>query len=112
MAPTAVALPVRVTAFEPVAAWPWGGNHPAVPPEVERTDPDGVDYGWVMQMTFVVTILAGAPLVAVLSLFTSLPTWGSRVAFAIRVGAVVWLLTAIAVYVYARRYRFDRPQPP
>lgn len=77
----------------------------SVSPEVERTDPDGVDFGWVMQMTFVLTIVIGAPLVAALSLGTRLPDWGSRAAFAVRVGAVVWFVTAITAYVYARRYR-------
>lgn len=81
-------------------------------PEVERTDPEGIDYGWVMQVTFVATILLGAPLVAVSSLFTSLPTWGARVGFAIRVGALVWLVTAIGVYLYAKLYRTDRPPRP
>jgi len=74
-----------------------------VPQRVERTDPDGVDFGWVMQVTFVTTIVAGAPLVAALSTATTLPTWGARAAFAVRVGAAVWFLTAIAAYVYARR---------
>lgn len=77
-------------------------------PSVERTDPDGVDFGWVMQITFVTTIVLGVPLVAGLSLVVELPTWGSRAAFAIRVGAVVWLVTAIASYGFARRYRADR----
>lgn len=72
-------------------------------PEIERTDPEGVDYGWVMQVTFVVTIVVGAPLVAFLSISRSLPTWGARAAFAVRVGAFVWLLTAVCVYLYARR---------
>ncbi|MFB6135720.1 MAG: DUF5822 domain-containing protein [Halobacteriaceae archaeon] len=63
-----------------------------------------VDYGWVMQTTFVLTVLVGAPLVAALSLTTALPTWGDRVAFAARVGAGVWFVTAVAVYLYARRY--------
>jgi len=71
-------------------------------PSVERTDPDGVDYGWVMQTTFVVTILVGAPLVGGLSATTTLPTWGARALFAVRVGAVVWLITAVAVFLYAR----------
>lgn len=71
-------------------------------PEVEHTDPDGIDYGWVMQVTFVLTIIVGAPVVAVLSLTTTLPTWGARASFAIRVGALVWFLTAVAVYLYAR----------
>ncbi|SEW29698.1 DUF5822 domain-containing protein [Halobacterium jilantaiense] len=73
-------------------------------PELEeRTDPEGVDYGWVMQTTFVATIVVGAPTVAVLSTFTTLPTWASRVSFAVRVGAVVWFLTALATFLYARR---------
>ena len=70
---------------------------------VETSDPEGVDYGWVMQTTFVLTIVVGAPLVAVLSARTALPTWGARVEFAIRVGAVVWFIVAIGVYLYARR---------
>jgi hypothetical protein len=74
-----------------------------VPELQERTDPEGVDFGWVMQITFVVTIAVGAPVVAALSLFYELPTWASRVSFAVRVGAVVWILTALAVYWYARR---------
>jgi hypothetical protein len=72
-------------------------------PRVETTDPDGVDFGWVMQTTFVVTILVGSPVVAALSTTTALPTWGARASFAIRIGAVVWLLTAVVVYLYARR---------
>jgi hypothetical protein len=70
---------------------------------VETSDPEGVDYGWVMQTTFVLTIVVGAPLVALLSVRTPLPTWGARVEFAIRVGAVVWFLVAIGVFLYARR---------
>ncbi|AUV82296.1 peptidoglycan-binding protein [Salinigranum rubrum] len=69
---------------------------------VERSDPDGVDFGWVMQTTFVVTILVGSPIVAVLSTTTTLTTWGARASFAIRVGAVIWFLTALVVYLYAR----------
>lgn len=76
-----------------------------VSPLVERTDPDGVDFGWVMQVTFVVGVLAGAPVVAALSLFRQLPTWESRVLFAVRVGALCWLVIAVAVYAYARWYR-------
>jgi hypothetical protein len=74
-----------------------------VPRRVETTNPEGVDFGWVMQTTFVVTILVGAPLVAGLSTVVTLPTWGARAGFAIRVGAVVWFLTAVGVYLYARR---------
>ena len=70
---------------------------------VERSNPDGVDFGWVMQTTFVVTILVGSPVVAALSTTTTLTTWGARAAFAIRVGAVIWFLTAVVVYLYARR---------
>ncbi|MFD1687345.1 DUF5822 domain-containing protein [Halobellus litoreus] len=70
---------------------------------VETSDPEGVDYGWVMQTTFVLTIVVGAPVVTALSLRVPLPTWGARVEFAIRVGAVVWVLVALAVFAYARR---------
>nr|WP_248898086.1 DUF5822 domain-containing protein [Haloplanus sp. XH21] len=62
-----------------------------------------------MQVTFITTIVAGSPLVALLSLGQSLPTWGARVAFAVRVGAVVWFVTALLVYAYARRAASDRP---
>ena len=78
-----------------------------VPASVEETDPEGVDYGRVMQLTFVVTIVAGAPLVAVLSVPADLPTWGDRAAFAVRVGAVVWLVTAVGVYLLERRHAAD-----
>jgi membrane protein YdbS with pleckstrin-like domain len=74
-----------------------------VPARVETTDPEGVDYGWVMQTTFVLTIVVGAPLVTVLSTGADLPTWSARAAFAVRVGAVVWILTAVSVFLYARR---------
>ncbi|WP_394740417.1 DUF5822 domain-containing protein [Natronococcus roseus] len=74
-----------------------------MPERVETTSPDGVDFGWVMQTTFVVTILVGAPVVALLSIGTELPTWGARAEFAIRVGAVVWLLVALSVFAYAKR---------
>jgi hypothetical protein len=74
-----------------------------VPERVKTTSGDGVDFGWVMQITFVATILVGAPLVAILSVPFDLPSWNARAAFAIRVGAVVWFVTAIAVYTYARR---------
>jgi hypothetical protein len=75
-------------------------------PDVTRTDPEGVDYGWVMQVTFVTTILVGAPIVGALSLLVDdLATWDARVAFAIRVGALVWLCTALVTYWYARRAR-------
>jgi len=74
-----------------------------VPERVETTDPDGVDYGWVMQVTFVATIVVGAPIVALASLGTTLPTWTDRAVFAVRVGAVVWIVTGLSVYAYARR---------
>jgi len=56
-----------------------------------------------MQVTFIVTVAVGAPIVAALSLTRPLPTWNERVAFAVRVGALVWFLSAISVYLYARR---------
>ena len=77
---------------------------------VEETDPEGVDFGWVMQVTFVVTIIVGAPIVALLSIPVELPTWGSRVNFAIRVGAPIWLLTAVGAFLYAK-YRRENNGP-
>ncbi|WP_435128953.1 DUF5822 domain-containing protein [Halobaculum sp. D14] len=74
-----------------------------MPERVETSNPDGVDYGWVMQTTFVVTIVVGAPLVAALSTQVALPTWSARAAFAIRVGAVVWFLTAVGAFLYEKR---------
>ena len=75
-----------------------------MPERVEHHEPDGVDYGWVMQTTFVVTILVGAPIVALLSLVAPpQDTWAARAEFALRVGAVVWLVTSVAVYLYAAR---------
>ncbi|CCQ32339.1 hypothetical protein HLRTI_001038 [Halorhabdus tiamatea SARL4B] len=76
-----------------------------MPEPTAETDPDGVDYGWVLQTTFVVTIVVGAPVVAVLSLGQSLPTWTARATFAVRVGAIVWFLTAVGVVLYERRSR-------
>jgi hypothetical protein len=79
-----------------------------MPERVDSTDPDGVDFGWVMQTTFVVTIVAGAPVVAIASTAATLPTWTDKAAFAVRVGALVWFVTAVAVYLYARRQERDR----
>lgn len=70
---------------------------------VEETDPDGIDYGRVMQLTFVVTIAVGAPLVALLSIPADLPTWADRATFAVRVGAPVWVVTAVGAYLVERR---------
>jgi hypothetical protein len=70
---------------------------------VETTDPEGIDYGWVMQTTFVLTIVVGAPAVALSSLPFELATWGQRANFAVRAGAVAWLCIAVLVYVQAWR---------
>jgi purine-cytosine permease-like protein len=83
-----------------------------VTPEVRRTDPEGVDYGWVMQVTFIVTIVVGAPVVAGLSMLASLPTWSDRAVFVVRAGAPVWLVTAVSVYAYARRQQRSEDVEP
>lgn len=62
-----------------------------------------------MQVTFVATIVVGAPVVALLATGVHLPTWESRVSFAVRVGAGIWILTAVTVLAYARR-RGSGPQ--
>ena len=69
---------------------------------VERYEPDGIDYGWVMQVTFITTIIVGAPLLAILSTAFTLNTWGERVEFAVGFGALLWFCIAIAVYAFAR----------
>ncbi|WP_050049356.1 DUF5822 domain-containing protein [Halanaeroarchaeum sulfurireducens] len=76
-----------------------------MPEPVESTEPTGVDYGWVLQVTFVLSIVVGAPLVVVFALWADLPTWSDRLAFAVRVGAFVWLVVSIAVFAYARLSR-------
>lgn len=75
-----------------------------VPEPVETHDPEGVDYAWVMQTTFVLTIVVGAPVVALVAwgFGVSLPTWTARAEFAIRVGALVWFVVAIGVFLYAK----------
>lgn len=72
-----------------------------VPDPVETYEPQGVDYAWIMQVTFVLTIIAGAPIVAIASIWATLPTWGDRVQFAIGLGAVIWFGIALAVFLYA-----------
>ncbi|KDE58026.1 peptidoglycan-binding protein [Halostagnicola sp. A56] len=74
-----------------------------MPEPVETTSPDGVDFGWVMQVTFVLTIAVGAPIVALLSITADLTSWGARAEFAIRVGAPIWVVTALSVFAYAKR---------
>lgn len=72
-------------------------------PEVRQTDPDGIDYGWVMQVTFVTSIIVGAPIVAILSIPATLPTWTDRAQFAIAIGSMVWFVVGIVVFLYARQ---------
>lgn len=74
-----------------------------MPTRVDHHDPEGIDYGWIMQVTFVITIIVGAPIVAALASRTPLPTWSARATFAVRVGAVIWFVTAVLVFLYARR---------
>lgn len=73
-----------------------------MPERVASADPDGVDYTWVMQVTFVVALAVGVPVVVVASLGRDLPTWTDKALFAVRAGAVVWLFVGVAVYAYAR----------
>lgn len=65
-------------------------------------DSGGVDYRWVMEVTFVLTIVIGAPVIAVLSVFATFTSLESLAEFAIRVGAAVWFLTGLTVFLYAR----------
>lgn len=72
-------------------------------PEVTRTDPEGIDYGWVMQVTFILSIVVGTPVVVLLSIPATLPTWADRAQFAVGIGAMVWFVVGVSVYLYARR---------
>lgn len=72
-------------------------------PEVTRTESEGIDYGWVMQVTFITSIVAGVPTVALLSTFVTLETWPERAQFAAGIGAVLWFVIAVSVFFYARR---------
>jgi hypothetical protein len=81
---------------------PIGGGLSTVPQRVATHDPDGLDYTWLLQVTFVLTIIGGAPVIAILAVGRDLSTWSARATFAIRYGAVIWLLTGLAVYAYAR----------
>lgn len=75
----------------------------SVKARVRQTEPtDGIDYGWIMQVTFVATIVVGAPIVALLSLGVDLPTWSDRARFAVAIGSVIWFITGVVVYAYAR----------
>nr|WP_227134563.1 DUF5822 domain-containing protein [Halorubellus salinus] len=56
-----------------------------------------------MNLTFVLTLLLGVPTVVVLSLFVPLDGWGEILSFVVRVGAGIWFLTAVALYVRERR---------
>ena len=74
-----------------------------MPNRVETSNPDGVDFTRVMQTTFVLTILFGAPIVALASIPVTLSTWGARASFAIRVGAVIWIVVACGAFLYERQ---------
>ncbi|WP_135820646.1 DUF5822 domain-containing protein [Halostella litorea] len=75
-----------------------------MPERVDTADPgEGVDTTRVMQLTFLTTLAVGVPLVVALSLFVTLPTWRARAEFAVRVGALIWLVTGIGFYVRERR---------
>lgn len=67
-------------------------------------DTDGVAYDWVLQVTFIATVLLGAPMIAIGSLLVDLDDWTARVVFATTVAAGVWFVTAVGVYLYARAY--------
>lgn len=68
------------------------------------TTDGGVDYRWVMETTFVLTVVVGAPAIALFSTLVPLEGWRSVLSFAIRVGAAVWLATTVGVFLYARSH--------
>ncbi len=62
-------------------------------------DDAGVDHTRILQQTFVVTVVIGAPALAIGSLFVDLPTWSARAAYAGTFGGSLWLGTALALYL-------------
>lgn len=64
--------------------------------------PGGVDYGRLLRLTFVVTVAVGAPAIALAAVVVELPTWESRVRFAVGAAAAVWLVVAVGLYALAR----------
>ena len=64
-------------------------------PEGRRTNPEGVDYSRVMQVTLILTSVVGVPVVSALSAVASLRP-GDHAASVIRVDTPVWLVTAVA----------------
>lgn len=64
---------------------------------------EAVNYRWIMEVTFVVTVLVGVPLIAVASAFITLDDWATRVRFATTLAAIVWIGTAAGAYLVARR---------
>lgn len=63
---------------------------------------EAVDFGWVMEMTFILTVVVGTPIIMVGSLWFDIDTWTARIVFATTVGAAVWFITAIGVYGYEK----------
>lgn len=63
---------------------------------------ESVDYRWVMEMTFILTVVIGTPIIALGGLLVEFDGWTGRVVYATTIAALVWFLTAISVYLYAR----------
>jgi hypothetical protein len=63
---------------------------------------EGVDTEHVMNLTFVLTLVLGVPTVVVLSLFVPLDGWNEIISFVVRIGAAIWFLTAVTLYVRER----------
>ena len=70
--------------------------------DAESASVEGVDTEHVMNLTFVLTLFLGVPTVVVLSLFVPLDGWNEIISFVVRVGATIWFLTAVTLYVRER----------
>lgn len=70
--------------------------------EEQPDSASGVDTEHVMNLTFVLTLLFGVPVVVILSLFVPLEGWDEIVMFVVQVGAAIWFLTAVTLYVRER----------
>lgn len=61
-----------------------------------------VDYGYVLEVTFVLTVLVGAPVIALASLFVELDSWTARVVFATTLAGALWFVFAVVIYASVR----------
>lgn len=61
-----------------------------------------IDFRRLFELTFIITVIVGTPLIALSALFVELPDFETRVVYATTIAAAVWLVTAVVLYARAR----------